>query len=71
MNSSSLQLSQRVYTPLNALQAHAERLQAQSLSDLIGSDTPSARRRSSSLAFTFNTLHLDLSKQRVTQEPLS
>lgn len=71
MNSSSLQLSQRVYTPLNALQAHAERLQAQSLSDLVGSDTPSARRRSSSLAFTFNTLHLDLSKQRVTQETLS
>ncbi|MGP9765426.1 glucose-6-phosphate isomerase [Halomonas sp. AOP13-D3-9] len=61
----------RLYTPVNALQSHAEHLQAQSLSDLIGSDSPAAVERSSSLAFTFNTLHLDLSKQRITPKTLA
>lgn len=71
MNTSLTAVSNRVYTPLTALYAHADYLQAQSLSDLIGSDSTDARARSSSLAFTLHTLHLDLSKQRINQETLS
>ena len=62
--------TQRVYTPVNALVAHAERLQAQSLSDLLGT-TESAQRRAESLAFEFGPLHVDVSKQRVTPETLA
>ena len=71
MNASLTAVNHRLYTPLTALNDHAERLQAQSLSDLIGGNTSSARQRASELAFTFGSLHLDLSKQRITQETLS
>ncbi|MDQ7727300.1 glucose-6-phosphate isomerase [Halomonas sp. SpR8] len=71
MNAHLNAVNSRLYTPLNALQTHAEHLQAHTLSDLIGGDSAPARERSRALAFTFNTLHLDLSKQRVTQETLS
>lgn len=64
-------VNHRLYTPINALIAHAKRLQAQSLSDLIGCDSAAARGRADALAFTFESLHLDLSKQRITQETLS
>lgn len=71
MNSLTHLSTARAYTPVNALEQHAEHLQAQSLSDLIGGDTSAARQRASALAFTFGSLHLDLSKQRITQETLS
>ncbi|MCH4810027.1 glucose-6-phosphate isomerase [Vreelandella neptunia] len=71
MNASLTAVSHRLYTPVNALHAHAEHLQSQSLSDLIGASSPSARERASALAFTLGSLHLDLSKQRITQETLS
>lgn len=70
MFSSTTSVEKRVYTPLNALEKHAEYLQAQSLSDLIGSDTASAYERASALTFTVGSLHLDLSKQRITQQTL-
>lgn len=63
-------LNQRVYTPVNALAAHAERLQAQSLSDLLNT-TDSAQRRAESLTFTLESLHVDFSKQRLTHETLA
>ena len=66
MYSSAHSLMQRVYTPLNALEEHAEHLQAQSLSDLIGGDSAAAVQRSNNLAFTLGSLHLDLSKQRIS-----
>ncbi|HSP31589.1 MAG TPA: glucose-6-phosphate isomerase, partial [Halomonas sp.] len=71
MYTSTHSLLSRVYTPLNALEEHAEHLQAQSLSDLIGGDSSAARKRSSALAFTLGPLHLDLSKQRITPKTLS
>ncbi|MEH6643953.1 glucose-6-phosphate isomerase [Vreelandella glaciei] len=71
MNTSLTAVSHRLYTPITALNDHAERLQAQSLSDLIGGNTSLARHRASALAFTFGSLHLDLSKQRINQETLS
>ncbi|TVP50568.1 MAG: glucose-6-phosphate isomerase [Halomonas sp.] len=71
MFSSPSSLVPRVYTPVNALEKHAEYLQALSLSDLIGGDTPAARERAGALAFTLGSLHLDLSKQRITPETLS
>ncbi len=71
MNASLTAVSHRLYTPVNALHAHAEHLQTQSLSDLIGASSSSARERASALAFTLGSLHLDLSKQRITQETLS
>ncbi|MFB9867425.1 glucose-6-phosphate isomerase [Vreelandella sulfidaeris] len=61
----------RVYTPVNALQEHAEHLQAQSLSDLIGNEATAAGERASALVFTLESLHLDFSKQRITPETLS
>lgn len=71
MYSSAHSLMQRVYTPLNALEEHAEHLQAQSLSDLIGGDSAAAVQRSNNLAFTLGSLHLDLSKQRINPKTLS
>ncbi|MGY2461707.1 glucose-6-phosphate isomerase [Vreelandella sulfidaeris] len=71
MYSSAHSLMQRVYTPLNALEEHAEHLQAQSLSDLIGGDSAAAVQRSNNLAFSLGPLHLDLSKQRITPKTLS
>jgi glucose-6-phosphate isomerase len=71
MYTSTHSLMTRVYTPVNALEDHAERLQAQSLSDLIGGDSTAARERSSALAFTVGPLHLDLSKQRITPKTVS
>jgi glucose-6-phosphate isomerase len=71
MYPSSNPLLSRVYTPLSALETHAEHLQAQSLSDLIGGDSDAGRQRASALAFTFGSLHLDFSKQRVTPKTLS
>ena len=71
MYTSSPQRLSRVYTPVNALEAHAEHLQAQSLSDLIGGDSDTACHRATALAFTLGPLYLDLSKQRITSETLS
>ncbi|RUR29993.1 glucose-6-phosphate isomerase [Vreelandella nanhaiensis] len=70
MNSSTLSRSPRTYSPVNALYAHAEQLQAHSLSDLLGCDSSSAQQRASALAFTFGSLHLDVSKQRITPHTL-
>ena len=70
MEISSSALHQRVYTPINALAAHAEHLQAQSLSDLL-ENSDAAQQRAASLAYTFGSLHIDFSKQRLTQETLS
>ncbi|MGP8291651.1 glucose-6-phosphate isomerase [Vreelandella zhanjiangensis] len=70
MNVSKLSRSPRAYTPVTALDAHAEQLQAQSLSDLLGGDTSSAQQRASDLAFTFGSLHVDFSKQRITPHTL-
>ena len=70
MNVSKLSRSPRAYTPVTALDAHAEQLQAQSLSDLLGGDTSFAQQRASALAFTFGTLHVDFSKQRITPHTL-
>lgn len=71
MYSSTHSLMPRVYTPLNALEEHAEHLQAQSLGDLIGNDSAAARQRSNDLAFTLGSLHVDFSKQRITPKTLS
>ncbi len=70
MDTSLSALQQRVYTPLNALAAHAEHLQAQSLSDLL-ENSDVAMQRAASLAYTFGSLHIDFSKQRLTHETLS
>ncbi len=70
MNISALSRTARAYTPVSQLHAHAEQLQAQPLSDLLNSDSASARERASSLAFTFGALHVDFSKQRVTPHTL-
>lgn len=70
METSSSALHQRVYTPLNALAAHAEHLQAQSLSDLLENDD-TAQQRAASLAYTLGSLYIDFSKQRLTQQTLS
>lgn len=70
MNVHQAAVSQRLYTPMNALKAHAENLLAQSLGDLLGSDSPKARQRADELTFTFGTLHVDFSKQRLTNKTL-
>ncbi|MEA2120421.1 hypothetical protein [Halovibrio sp. HP20-50] len=70
MNTSLTAVSHRLYTPINALINHAEHLQAQPLSDLLGSCSATATRRAKALAFTFGTLHVDFSKQRLTTETL-
>lgn len=69
MNSSLSIVNQRAYTPFNALVQHADQLQAQSLSDLLG-DSEAAQQRADALAFSFGALHLDFSKQRLTQQTL-
>lgn len=71
MNAYLTAVNPRLYTPVNALQAHAERMQSQSLSDLMGSDSTAAVERASALVLTLGTLHLDLSKQRINQDTLS
>lgn len=71
MSSSTPSFLSRVYTPDSALEEHAEHLQAQSLGDLIGCNSDGTRKRASALAFTLGALHLDLSKQRITQKTLS
>lgn len=70
MNVSALSRSPRAYTPVTALHAHAEQLLAQSLSDLLGGDSFSAQQRAGALAFTFGSLHVDFSKQRITSHTL-
>ncbi|MDP3533763.1 MAG: glucose-6-phosphate isomerase, partial [Halomonas sp.] len=70
MNRSFTAENQRLYTPLNALKAHAEQIQAQSLTDLLGSGSDTDNQRAKALAFTFGTLHVDYSKQRVTATTL-
>lgn len=57
-----------IYTPLRALETHAERVQVHSLSDLLDSHSTSAQQRAKALAFTFGNLHIDFSKQRLTTE---
>ncbi len=63
-------VNQRLYTPANELAVHAMRLQAQSLRDLIGNG-PTAKQRAKALAFTFGSLHVDFSKQRLTQKTIA
>ncbi|MGP5307783.1 glucose-6-phosphate isomerase [Vreelandella alkaliphila] len=70
MNASLSIANSRVYTPINELYMHAEHLHAQSLSDLLGNDSACAQQRALSLAFTFGSLHIDFSKQRLTTETI-
>lgn len=70
MNKALSAESQRLYTPLNALKAHAEQIQAQSLRDLLGSGSDTDNQRADALAFTFGALHVDYSKQRLTAKTL-
>ena len=70
MNRPLLAENQRLYTPVNALKNHSEQIQAQSLSDLLSSNSEAARQRAKALAFTFGTLHVDYSKQRLTATTL-
>ncbi|XGA79207.1 glucose-6-phosphate isomerase [Halomonas sp. CH40] len=60
-----------IYTPLRALEAHAEKMQVHSLSDLLDSHSASAQQRAEALAFTFGSLHIDFSKQRLTAETVA
>ncbi|MCB8889555.1 glucose-6-phosphate isomerase [Vreelandella malpeensis] len=71
MNVSTFSKPARVYTPLNALQSHAEQLQAKSLADLLGGECQVAKRRAEALRFDLGSLHLDFSKQRVSEQTLS
>ncbi|GEN27708.1 glucose-6-phosphate isomerase [Halovibrio variabilis] len=71
MNTPLTAVNHRLYTPINALITHAEHLQAQSLSDLLGSHSATATHRAEALAFTFGSLHVDFSKQRLTTETLA
>ncbi|AYF34613.1 glucose-6-phosphate isomerase [Vreelandella alkaliphila] len=70
MNSPLSSATPRVYTPVSELHVHAEHLQAQSLSDLLGGSSTAAQQRANALAFTFGSLHIDLSKQRLTTETI-
>ncbi|MGO3862328.1 MULTISPECIES: glucose-6-phosphate isomerase [unclassified Halomonas] len=70
MNSPLSNVNPRVYTPVNELHVHAEHLYAQSLSDLLGNDSACAQQRARSLAFTFGSLHIDFSKQRLMTETI-
>ena len=69
MNTSFSAVTPHAYTPLKALHQHAELVQAQPLSDLLGGSGV-ARQRAAALAFSFGSLHLDFSKQRLTQQTL-
>ncbi|MFG6668726.1 glucose-6-phosphate isomerase [Halomonas sp. HNIBRBA4712] len=71
MNASLLSSAARVYTPLNALHAHAEQIQATSLADLLGGDDEASQKRSQSLRFSLEAIHIDFSKQRVSERTLS
>lgn len=71
MNVHQTAVSQRLYTPVNALKAHAENLLAQPMSDLLDGHSASSQQRASALAFTFGNLHIDFSKQRVTPHTLT
>lgn len=71
MNMSISASGNHVYTPLRALEAHAERMQVQSLSDLLETESASAGQRADALSFTFKSLHIDLSKQRLTTETVA
>lgn len=55
-----------VFTPVNALVQHAEHLQNFSLADLLCGDN--GRTRGEALRFTFGSLHVDFSKQRLTEQ---
>ncbi|WP_447553347.1 glucose-6-phosphate isomerase [Vreelandella sp. EE22] len=71
MNVSTFSKAPRVYTPLNALHTHAEQLQAKSLADLLGGECPSARKRAEALQFSLGSLHVDFSKQRISEQTLA
>lgn len=71
MNAPLTAVNHRLYTPANELAAHAEHLQAMSLSDLLVSDSASAVQRADALAFTVGTLHVDFSKQRLTTRTIA
>lgn len=60
-----------VYTPLRALEVNAERIQMQSLSDLLDCHSASARQRAEAFTFNVGSLHIDFSKQRLTSETLA
>lgn len=71
MNAPLTAVTQRIYTPFNALLAHAEMLQTQSLSDLLRGGDAHANQRADALAFTLGDLHVDFSKQRLTSQTLA
>ncbi|WP_447926350.1 glucose-6-phosphate isomerase [Vreelandella sp. EE27] len=71
MNVSTLSTAPRVYTPLNALKTHAEQIQTKSLTDLLAGDSDVALRRSKALQFSLGSLHVDFSKQRVSEQTLA
>ncbi|MCS2609151.1 glucose-6-phosphate isomerase [Halomonas dongshanensis] len=75
MNVTTFSRSPRVYTPANALDAHAEQLQAQTLGDLLNGDPQASQQRAEELRFTLDAhhvdLHVDFSKQRVNEHTLA
>ncbi|SHM04066.1 glucose-6-phosphate isomerase [Vreelandella subglaciescola] len=56
------------FTPVNALQQHAEAMQCQPLGDLLRSEHGHGRARA--LQWTFGSMHVDASKQRLTPRTL-
>lgn len=70
MDASLSVVNRRLYTPVNELMAHAMKLQAQSLRDILGRG-PVAQQRAKALAFTFGSLHVDFSKQRLNSKTLA